>query len=381
MTSPGADSFGRKKAQKRQKKPELCALASFGVRCAFWRLCFFMSHSRYIMTAAKLTTIDAHTAGEPLRIITSGWPEPLGATILEKRRYAREQQDHLRRFLMFEPRGHADMYGCLLTAPATPDGDVGVLFMHNEGFSTMCGHGIIGLVKVGLEYGLFQARDAEIRIDTPAGRVTAQAHRNADGTIERVSFRNVASFLLEKDLRVEVAGLGAVTCDIAFGGAFYAYVEAPAIGLSLTPENYARIIHTGKTIKRAVMDSYDIRHPAGDTDLNFLYGVIFVEKLHTGAHSRNVCVFAEGEVDRSPTGTGVSGRAAIHYARGELQLGQTITIESILGTAFEVTALEETRVGAITAIIPQVSGAAHITGRHEFFLDPRDPLNTGFLLR
>ena len=328
----------------------------------------------------RLTTIDAHTAGEPLRIITSGWPEPVGATILEKRRYARQHQDHLRRFLMFEPRGHADMYGCLLTAPATPDGDVGVLFMHNEGFSTMCGHGIIGLVKVGLECGLFVANDAEIRIDTPAGRVTAQAHRATDGHIERVSFRNVASFLLEKDLRVEIAGLGAVICDIAFGGAFYAYVDAETLGLPLTPENYTRIIHLGKAIKRAVMDSYAIAHPSGDADLNFLYGVIFVQRLaHPNVHSRNVCVFADGEVDRSPTGTGVSGRAAIHYAHGELALNETITIASILGTTFDVTALSETRVGATPAIIPQVSGTAHITGRHEFLRDPRDPLQEGFL--
>ena len=329
----------------------------------------------------RLTTIDAHTAGEPLRIITSGWPEPLGATILEKRRYAREHQDHLRRFLMFEPRGHADMYGCLLTPPVTPDGDVGALFMHNEGFSTMCGHGIIGLVKVGLECGLFVANDAEIRIDTPAGRVTAQAHRATDGRIERVSFRNVASFLLERDLRVEVEGIGAVTCDIAFGGAFYAYVDAATLNLSLTPENYTRIIHAGKAIKRAVTDNYDTLHPAGDADLNFLYGVIFLEKLNTGAHSRNVCVFADGEVDRSPTGTGVSGRAAILHAKGELPLNQTIAIESILGTTFTVAAISETRVGPTPAIIPQVSGTAHITGRQEFFLDPRDPLQTGFLLR
>jgi trans-L-3-hydroxyproline dehydratase len=275
------------------------------------------------------------------------------------------------------------MYGCLLTPPATDDGDVGVLFMHNEGFSTMCGHGIIGLVKVGLEYGLFTPRnEQEIRIDTPAGRVTAQARRAGDGDVERVSFLNVASFLLEKDWRIEVAGIGAVTCDIAFGGAFYAYVDAAALRLPLTPANYTRVIQTGMAIKRAVMDGYDIRHPAGDPDLNFLYGVIFVEKSdRAGVHSRNVCVFAEGEVDRSPTGTGVSGRAAIHHAKGELQLGETITIESILGTTFTVAAVAETLVGATTAVIPQVSGAAHITGRHEFLLDPNDPLNDGFLLR
>jgi trans-L-3-hydroxyproline dehydratase len=331
----------------------------------------------------RLTAIDAHAAGEPLRVITSGWPLPPGATILEKRRYAQAQQDHLRRTLMWEPRGHADMYGCLLTPPVTPDGDTGVLFMHNEGFSTMCGHGIIGLVKVGLECGLFKPQDeTQIRIDTPAGRVTARAHRDETGRIERVSFLNVASFLLEKDLRVYTPEIGLLTCDIAFGGAFYAYVDAEPLGLPLTPENYTRIIRLGKTIKRAVTDVYDIRHPSGDADLNFLYGVIFWQRLaHERIHSRNVCVFADGEVDRSPTGTGVSGRAAIHYARGELALHETITIESILGTSFDVAAVAETTVGATPAIIPQVSGTAHLTGRNEFLLDPRDPLNEGFLLR
>ena len=331
----------------------------------------------------RLTAIDAHAAGEPLRVVTSGWPLPPGATMLEKRRHAREQQDHLRRFLMWEPRGHADMYGCLLTPPATPDGDVGVLFMHNEGFSTMCGHGIIGLVKVGLECGLFAPADErEIRLDTPAGRVAATAHRGIDGSVERVSFRNVASFLLERDLRVYVSEFGLVNCDLAFGGAFYAYVDAEALGLELAPANYARIVHAGGAIKRAVMDNYAIRHPSGDADLNFLYGVIFTQSLaRAGVHSRHVCVFADGEVDRSPTGTGVSGRAAILHAKGELPLNQTIAIESILGTKFDVTAIAETRVGNTPAIIPQVSGTAHITGRQEFFLDPRDPLQTGFLLR
>ncbi len=166
----------------------------------------------------RITTIDAHTGGEPLRIITGGFPELPGKTILEKRQYAKQYYDHLRQALMWEPRGHADMYGCILTPPVTPDGDVGVLFMHNEGFSTMCGHGIIGLVKVGVQTGYFAITGEQtvIKIDTPAGRVTATAHVR-DGQVERVSFLNVPSFLLERDLKVDVPGLGEVTYDIAFG--------------------------------------------------------------------------------------------------------------------------------------------------------------------
>ncbi len=330
----------------------------------------------------RITSIDAHTGGEPLRIFTGGWPDLPGDTILAKRQYARTHHDALRTALMWEPRGHADMYGCLLVSPVTPDGDVGVLFMHNEGFSTMCGHGIIGLVKIGVETDLFPATGPErvVRIDTPAGRVTATAHLNA-GRVERVSFRNVPSFLLARDLEVDVPGIGRVRCDIAFGGAFYAYVDADALGLTLTPAFYRRIIEDGMRIKRAVMEQYAIVHPDGDGDLNFLYGTVFVSSKHAGVHSRNVCVFAEGEVDRSPTGTGVSGRVAIHHAGGELAAGEVITIESIVGSRFTGVVTDVTTVGGLAAVIPEVSGTAFITGRHEFLIDPDDPFRDGFMLR
>jgi trans-L-3-hydroxyproline dehydratase len=329
-----------------------------------------------------VTTIDVHTAGEPLRVITSGFPEPPGETILAKRQYARSHCDVLRRALMWEPRGHADMYGCVLTPPVTADGDTGVLFLHNEGFSTMCGHGIIGLVTVGVEAGLLRPRgpDGVLRIDTPAGRVTATAHLR-EGRVERVSFRNVASFALERDLVVEVPGLGRVRCDLAFGGAFYAYVDATELGLEVVPANHARLVEVGMRVKRAVAASHPVVHPDGDPDLNFLYGTIIVERTPGPAHSRNVCVFAEGEVDRSPTGTGVSGRAALHHARGELKVGEEIVVESLIGTRFAVKVAETAWVAGRPAIIPEVSGSAHLTGRHEFFVDPDDPLRDGFLLR
>jgi len=326
-----------------------------------------------------ITTIDAHTAGEPLRIILQGFPEIPGATILEKRQYARQHHDTLRRALMWEPRGHADMYGCIFTPPTTPDGDVGVLFMHNEGFSTMCGHGIIGMVKVGVETGLLPNKPV-INIDTPAGRVAASAHMQGK-QVERVSFINVPSFLLAPDLMVEVPGLGVVRCDIAFGGAFYAYVDADSIGVEITPHNQSELIDVGMRIKRAVMNSYQIQHPAGDADLNFLYGTILIKMLGGAIHSRNVCIFAEGEVDRSPTGTGVSGRLAIHHAKGELQTDQEITIESLISTAFTGRVVGTTQVGNLPAIIPQVAGTAHITGQHTFLIDPDDPLRDGFILR
>ncbi|MFG0318269.1 MAG: proline racemase family protein [Planctomycetota bacterium JB042] len=327
----------------------------------------------------RLRTIDAHAAGEPLRVVVDGWPELEGRTILEKRRCARERHDDLRRALMLEPRGHADMYGCLLVAPETDDGDVGVLFLHNEGYSTMCGHGIVGLVTVGLECGLLPDRD-ELRIDTPAGRVTARAARRGR-RVESVSFENVPSFLHARDVEVDVEGVGRLRVDVAYGGAFYAVVDAERAGVALDRGSFARIVDVGTRIKRAVAEAVPLVHPSGAEDLGFLYGTILVAPGAGDAHSRNVCVFADGEVDRSPTGTGVSARAAIHHARGELPAGEWITIESLIGTRFDVRVARETRCGAVEAIVPEVRGRAWLTGRHEFWIDPDDPLRDGVLLR
>jgi trans-L-3-hydroxyproline dehydratase len=330
----------------------------------------------------RITAIDAHAAGEPLRVILSGFPEIQGSTILERRRFVREHHDALRTALMWEPRGHADMYGCLVVPPVTEGADFGVLFMHNEGYSTMCGHGIIAVVTVVVETGILKIEgpEVEVGIDTPAGLVTAVA-RMRDGRVERVAFRNVPSFALYRDQIVQVPGVGAVPYDVAFGGAFYAFVEAEQVGVTLGPESFRPLIDKGMAIKRAVAETMPILHPF-EEDLSFLYGTVFTgPPLSDGADSRNVCIFAEGEVDRSPTGTGVSARAALQAARGELAVGESMVIESIIGSRFRVTVLEETRFGSHEAVIPDVEGSASITGRHEFVIDPDDPLAKGFVLR
>jgi proline racemase len=330
----------------------------------------------------KITTLDLHTAGEPFRVITGGYPELPGDTILARRRYARAHLDHLRTALMWEPRGHADMYGCLVTPPVTAGADFGVLFMHNEGYSTMCGHGIIAIAKVAVETGLVPMVEPEtaVRIDAPAGLVTAYA-RVEGGRVRSVRFHNVPSFVVALDEIVEVPGLGRVRYDLAFGGAFYAYVQAADGGVTCTPEDFRPLIEKGTAIKRAIVASRPIRHPF-EEDLGLLYGTIFIERPHDpGAHSRNVCIFAEGEVDRCPTGTGVSGRLAIHHARGQVAIGQPIVVESIIGTRFTGRIVETTTFGPYDAIIPEVEGTAHITGRHEFLIDPADPLGKGFILR
>ncbi len=244
----------------------------------------------------KITAIDAHTEGEPFRVVTGGFPELPGETILARRRYAREHYDHLRTALMWEPRGHADMYGCLVGPPVTPGADLGILFIHNEGFSTMCGHGIIGMATVALETGMLPATEPEttLKMDTPAGLVTAHA-RVVNGRVRSVRFYNVPSFVVGLDEIIDVPGLGRVRYDLAFGGAFYAYVQAETLGLSCTPEHYRALIETGMAIKRAIMAGRPIPHPF-EADLSFLYGTIFVGPPQTeGAHSRNVCIFAEGK--------------------------------------------------------------------------------------
>jgi trans-L-3-hydroxyproline dehydratase len=330
----------------------------------------------------RITTIDAHTAGEPFRIITGGFPELPGDTILARRRYARENLDHLRTALMWEPRGHADMYGCIITPPVSREADIGILFMHNEGYSTMCGHGIIGIVKVALETGLLPVVEPEtvVKIDAPAGLISARAEVS-QGRVKRVVFQNVPSFVLDLDQKVEVPGLGAVRYDLAFGGAYYAFVQSEDVGLALTPDAFRSIIEKGIAIKRAIVAHRGIPHPF-EEDLSFLYGTIFIgPPLEERTHSRNVCVFAEGEVDRCPTGTGVSARLAIHHARGEIGAGEPMTVESIIGTRFTGRIVKETTYGPHAAVIPEVEGTAFITGRSEFLIDPCDPLRDGFILR
>ena len=329
-----------------------------------------------------ITTLDAHTAGEPLRLITGGLPDIPGRTILEKRRYLRENLDHLRTGLMFEPRGHADMYGAIITEPDSDDGDFGVIFLHNEGYSTMCGHAIIALTTMMLDTGMIEKEGDRpvLRIDAPAGRITATAQRQ-NGKVKKVSFLNVPSFVYELDQIVEVPGIGPFRYDVAFGGAFYAFCDAQELKIGLEPQDYHQLIDWGRRIKYAVMENLEIKHPF-EEDLSFLYGAIFIGPPADPAHhSRNVCIFAEGELDRSPTGTGVSARAALHHAKGELALDEPFAVESILGTTFTGRVAETTTFGPYPAVIPEISGAASITGQNQFFFDPQDPLKNGFLLR
>jgi trans-L-3-hydroxyproline dehydratase len=352
-----------------------------------------------------IEVLDYHTAGEPFRIVISGYPELPGRNILERRRAALEHHDDLRKLLMWEPRGHADMYGGILVPPDHAEAQVGVLFMHNEGYSTMCGHGTIALATALIETGAVPAVGTEtpIGIDAPCGLVRAtalldaaelSAARAARRTprVREVRFENVPSFAAALDVPIEVPGLGRVTVDVGYGGAFYALISAASLRLEMSAANAAQIAAAGRAITSAgraalreggaLADALGVKHPESD-DLSFLYGTIIDGPPEDASHhSRNLCLFAEGEVDRSPTGSGVSARLAVLHARGLVATGEEIAIESILGrnSLFHGRVLRSERWANRDAVIPEVRGSAHMTGSARFVLDENDPIGRGFLV-
>jgi proline racemase len=330
---------------------------------------------------SRVTVVDAHAGGEPFRVVVEGLPEIPGEDMASRRAYAEEHLDDLRRRLMWEPRGHADMYGGWIGPRVSPDGDLSVLFTHNDGFSTMCGHGIISLVKVLLDTGILPAGDRPshtIGIDTPAGPVQATAFLE-DATVVSVRFRNVPSFVHQRKVTARTDGFGEVVCDIAYGGAFYAFVDTVPLGLDQSDP--AALVQVGREIKTAVSAVSPPRHP-GRADLSFLYGVIFTGPPDRPEnHSKQVCVFADGEIDRSPTGTGVSALLALLHDAGMIALDEEIKVESLLGSVFTGRVVETTEVGGLAAVVPEIGGTAHIIGRSELWFDPSDPLAGGFFLR
>ena len=328
-----------------------------------------------------ITAIDYHTAGEPFRIVTGGVGPIPGETMLEKRRYARERLDRVRQLVVYEPRGHADMYGCFLTDPADEGADLGVLFFHNAGYSTACGHGTIALATAAIETGMLPSSEpeTELVIDVPSGRLPV-AVRVADGRAESARFRNVPSFVWSEGVDAETTQ-GSVTVDVAYGGAFYAFVEAGALGLDVEPRNLPAFIELGREIKRSLEAAHEITHPL-EPELRDVYGVIFVqEEGREPLRERNVAIFADGEVDRSPCGSGTSARLALLAKRGELARGGRFVNASVIGTEFEAAWVEEAQVADLPAVVTEVSGRAHLTGFHHFVLEADDSLGTGFLLR
>ncbi len=330
-----------------------------------------------------LTVVDMHTGGEPLRIITGGYlPIPPG-TILEKRAWVRDNLDHLRKMLMFEPRGHFDMYGALLVEPDLPGADIAVLFMHNEGYSTMCGHAIMALGRFAIDEGMVKKVEpvTTVRIECPCGMVIASVEVK-DGKTGAVTFDSVPAFLFAERQTLALPESGGINFDIAYGGAFYAIAAAEQFGLEFGRSRVRDFVDAASALTEAAKAQIPLAHPDHD-DLAFLYGTIITDGGDgtDGVPTRNICVFADNQVDRSPTGSGVTARMAAIHAKGLVNTGERRLFESITGSRFEALVALPTRCGPHDAVTVSVSGRAHYTGRAEFVLEDDDPLGGGFLLR
>lgn len=331
-------------------------------------------------TIGQLKVVDMHTAGEPVRIVVEGYPDLTGATILDKRREAQTRHDELRRTLMLEPRGHADMYGVIPVAPADPQAVFGALFTHHEGYSTMCGHATIALGKWLVESGRVPASEPETRfaIELPCGLVQLCCTvRN--GRVVRTAFDSVPAFLAQRDAVFDVPGLGAVTCDLAYGGAFYAVLPASRIGLDFFETPLEQLVAAGRAITDAGRQALTIVHPDA-ADLGFLYGTIFIDDAPAPAPTYNLCIFADGQVDRSPTGSGVTARMAADHARGLIGPGVERLFHGPTGIPFAAEVVGDTKAGGIPAVQVRVSGHASFTGTATFTIDPEDELGLGFTL-
>ncbi len=332
------------------------------------------------------TCVDYHTAGEPFRIVTSAVPALTGDTVAQRRVSAQHHAglDAIRRLLCHEPRGHADMYGCFPVQPDDEGADLGVLFWHKDGYSTACGHGTIALGVWAVDSGLVPAEpngSTNVIVDVPSGRVVARV-QCAHGVVQSVAFRNIPSFVIARGVAAATSR-GTVPVTLAYGGAIYATVAAAALGLSVVSDDLNALIAAGREIKRQVDEAGLAAHP-DDARLSGLYGTIFYDELGEDGDSlrqRNVTVFADGEVDRSPCGSGTCARVAELVAEGRLAMGDEFRHESIIGTSFRARAVERLEYGDRPAVIPEVEGMAYRTGEHRFVLDPADPLGTGFVLR
>lgn len=332
----------------------------------------------------KLSVIDMHTGGEPVRIVTGGYPPIPRGTILEKRAWVRENLDHLRKMLMFEPRGHYDMYGVLPVEPDLPGADLAVLFMHNEGYSTMCGHAVVALGRYAVDQGIVAAVEPVtiVNIECPCGMVVASVEVK-EGKAGAVSFESVPAFLHARDLSVDLPGHGRIAFDVAYGGAFYALADCRQFGLAFGQSRARDFVDAAVALTGRVKRDVPLAHP-DHADLAFLYGSILTDggDGSGGVATRNVCVFAEAEVDRSPTGSGVTARLAAMHARGEAGIGQPRLFESIVGSRFtgevaRTVALADGRSG----IVARVGGRAHYSGRAEYWVEDGDELGRGFLVR
>ena len=327
-------------------------------------------------------TVDTHTEGESTRVVVGGIPKITGHTMPEKKEWLEKNLDYLRTALMLEPRGHNDMFGAILTEPTVEEADYGIIFMDGGGYLNMCGHGTIGAMTVAVETGMVEVTEPITKVvqEAPAGIIRGEVLVEK-AKAKTVSFQNVPSFLYKRDCALELPGYGKIKFDISFGGSFFAIVKAEQVGLSLVPENAEKLKELGIALREIINKEIPVQHPS----LPHIHTVDLVEwwsETETkGATLRNCVVFGQGQVDRSPCGTGTSAKMATLFAKGELKIGEEFYYESILGTIFKGEILGTTKVGEYEAVIPRISGSAYITAFNHFVIEEEDPLKYGFVLK
>lgn len=322
-----------------------------------------------------ITSVDYHTAGEPFRIVDIGPME--GTTVLDKRSWAEKNLDDFRQFLTNEPRGHADMYGGFVVPADDESGDLGVVFFHKDGFSTACGHGTIALATWAIDTGLIEveSNEVDVIIDVPSGRLKTTA-KIVDAKVESICFQNVPSFVSATNISLQTSQ-GIVSADISFGGAFYASVNTASLGLSPVAKNIDALVSLGREIKDLLKNDSRAEHPT-ESRLSGVYGTIFYEDVGVDPlHQRNMTVFADGQVDRSPCGSGTSARLALLYESEQITMGEPFRNEGVAGEQFigKVVSADE------NTVTTTIQGSAYHYATSTFVLDSRDSLGNGFQLR
>lgn len=332
----------------------------------------------------SIFTVDSHTAGQPTRVVVGGLPKIKGNSVAEKRDYVKNKMDYIRNFLCNEPRGHSGMFGAILTEPASDDADFGVIFFSPVGYDDMCGHGTIGVTTLLIETGMVSPKkpSTKVTLETPTGKIQVSA-KVIDDKVKDVSLINVPAFLYKEDISINVPGYGEVKGDVAFGGNWYFYVDAKDIGIRVKPENIDNLIKAGVAIKNEFNKKFDLVHPVNSNISKKLLGISFVDSpiKNQNTDQNNIVVEGKSFFDRSPCGTGTSGRMAVLFAKNKLTLNEDFINESILGTTFRGRLIRKTKVGECQAVVPEITGSAYITGFNHFVLDPDDPFGlNGFLI-
>lgn len=329
----------------------------------------------------SIQAIDSHTMGEPTRIVVGGVPQIPGKTMPEKKSYLEKHMDNLRTAIMLEPRGHKDMFGSIITQPTKEEADLGIIFMDGGGYLNMCGHGSIGAATVAVETGMVEVKEpyTNITLEAPAGLIKATV-KVKDGKAVETSIENVPAFLYKENIKIELPEIGKILVDISFGGSFFVLVKASDLGIEINPKNSTQISKIGLQIRDIVNKTIKIEHPTlkhiKTVDLVEIYG----PAKNINATLQNVVVFGDGQIDRSPCGTGTSAKMAALHAKGLLKEGEEFIYESILGTMFRGKILGTTKIENFNGIIPEITASAYITGFNHFVIDDTDPVKFGFKL-